>query len=117
MRLGGISPDVSNDVPKVFAISNEAIKVVVLPKLALKPEFLMDHACGAPFPSEEHLFEQRVWMQHQEQMHVIRHDHIREQFIPLLIEVGQRFDDGSAEVWLPQDTGAMPIVQPSVHTR
>ncbi len=76
MCLGGVSPDVSDDVLEVFAIANEAVEVVVLPELALKTKFFMDHARRASFPGEEHFFEQPVWVQHHEHMHVIRHDHI-----------------------------------------
>ena len=98
----------------MIAIANESIELVVLPKLALKPEFLVDHTCRAALPSEENLFEQPVWMQHHECMNVVRHDQIGEQFIPLLIEVGERFDNGLTKIRLTQNTGAMPIIQPLV---
>jgi hypothetical protein len=114
MCLHGIPPDVSNNVTQMIAISNEAIKVVVLPELALKPEFLMNHTRRASFPGEEHLFEQPFWMQYHEHMNVVRHYHIREQFIPLLVEVGERFDNGLAKFRLTQDTRAVPIIQPLV---
>ena len=109
-----IATDVAEDVAEVVAIANEAIKVVVLPKLAVKPEFLMDHACGASFPGEQHFLQQPIGVQHHEHMNVIRHDDIREQLVALLIEVLQRLDHCLADFRLAQDTGAVSFVQPLV---
>ena len=93
-------------------VTNQSIKVILLPKPARSLDQLIDFPRAMPLPAMHQPLEQPFRVQNKQRMGVIRHDHKRYHPESDTIKVAESVGDDLGTGWLLEKTRAVASVQP-----